>query len=88
MAWQASTPDGVVDWDGGLDGDDLVVERVRFVLDEPGLINVTPTGPAVERDVADELAVIAALATLYASRMEVTGDPPDLTFGAPPDAVF
>lgn len=90
MAWTVETPDGVVEWDGGLEGDPAATDRVRYALDthEDAPIAVTPTGPFLAPDVADELAVLGVLFELYGRAIEVTGQAPDLTFGAPPDTVF
>jgi len=86
MTWSAITPDGLVEFP--LAGDELPVALVRARLSAPVPILVTPTGPSVEPDEADELAVLGALLELYGTRLELAGETPDLTFGAPPDAVF
>jgi hypothetical protein len=89
MTWTAETPDGVIEWDGGLEGDPAAVNRVRYALDShDDSVAVTPTGPFVARDVADELAILGVLFELYGRAVVVTGQAPDLTFGAPPDAHF
>ena len=87
--WSAATPDGGVEWSGVLSGDEAAVARVLEVLDLPvGDVAVTPTGPFVQRDPSNELAVLAAILEAYGAAAAFSGDVPDLTFGAPPDAVF
>jgi hypothetical protein len=58
----------------------LIVESVR----RSGLVAVTPTGPFVLPD--DELAMFAAVNAVAPGGEWV--DAPDLTFGAPEDAIF
>ncbi|MDT0158807.1 hypothetical protein Q9R19_14345 [Microbacterium sp. ARD32] len=87
--WYAETAEGFVGWAADLAGDAAAVARIRHFLDDRtgGTLSVTPTGPEVARDPADELAVLVAISKVY-QEVEFGDDLPDLTFGAPPDAVF
>lgn len=71
-------------------GTPKLVAKIRtklFMESRTGGIMVTPTGPLVEADPSNKLAVYAAINEL--SRHDVKWvNPPDITFGAPEDTVF
>ncbi len=82
--WSAVTALGAIRWrEGTLTGSPTLMQLVEEALALPEPVLVTPTGPSVERDLADPVAVLAVVLSLDLPGVRFAGAVPDSTCDVP-----